>query len=46
MKRIKIVLILFILLIPMLVNASTFNVEKSNVNNYMSRSNFKNTYKR
>ena len=43
---IKKIIVLFILLLPVLVTASTFSTERTNVNNYMTRSNFKSTYKR
>ena len=46
MKMIKKIIVLFILLLPVLVTASTFSTERTNVNNYMTRSNFKNTYRR
>ena len=46
MKMMKNIIVLFILLLPVLVTASTFSTEKINVNNYMTRSNYKNTYKR
>ena len=46
MKIIKRMIVIFLLIIPVLVTASTFSTERTNVNNYMTRSNYKNTYKR
>lgn len=46
MKKILKYLVLFIVLVPMIIEASTFSDEITKVNSYMDRSTFVNTYKR